>query len=105
MSGGKRWRVKEMVRISTRYTHEAIEGRAVNVTMPAEGPNQRTNPMRDLERRILGQLLTSPALSPIVIRMALAPGRLQGRGRLDHRSQEDRVHRHGLRPAVPASSG
>ena len=34
MSGGKRWRVKEMVGISTGDTDEAIEVRAVNLTMP-----------------------------------------------------------------------
>ena len=34
MSGGKRWRLKEMVRIPICYTEEAIEVRAFNVTMP-----------------------------------------------------------------------
>ena len=33
-SGGKRWRLKEMVSISTCYTAEAIEVRVLNVTMP-----------------------------------------------------------------------
>lgn len=34
MSGGKRWCVKEMVYIPTCYTEEAIEVRALDVTMP-----------------------------------------------------------------------
>ena len=37
MSGGKRWRVKEMVCILTSYTDEAIEVIPVNVTMPMRG--------------------------------------------------------------------
>ena len=38
MSGGNRWPVKEMVRIPTCYTEEAIEVRALKVTMPGIVP-------------------------------------------------------------------
>ena len=36
MSGGKRWRLKEMVRIPICYTEEVIDVRAFNVTMPIQ---------------------------------------------------------------------
>jgi hypothetical protein len=34
ISGGKRWRAKEIVCIPTGYTEDPFEVRAVNVTMP-----------------------------------------------------------------------